>query len=64
MNHRDQEYVENRLMDTSRFVEAAGRMKQAGYGELANDVILATADFNDKLREIRRQLNREIVRRR
>lgn len=61
MNFRDQEYVENRLLDSSNYVEAAGRLRQCGMPELADQVIAATQEHNDKMREIRTEMNKRAV---
>lgn len=62
MNFRDQEYIENRLMDTSNYVEAVGRLRQCGHDDLADEVMRETQEHTDKMRVIRSKINQRAVR--
>jgi hypothetical protein len=62
MNFRDQEYIENRLLDSSNYVEAAGRLRQCGHDDLADEVIRETQEHNDKMRVIRSKISQRAVR--
>jgi hypothetical protein len=56
MTQRDYEYIENRLYDAGRSVEAAGRLAEAGHPDLANHVMAAAQAYLDELRDVRAEL--------
>jgi hypothetical protein len=56
LSYRDQEYIENRLMDAGPAAEACGRLRQVGRADLAEEVMWASRHYVDRLRRVRNKL--------
>lgn len=54
MNRRDKEYIVKRLNDPARpAVEAAGRLRQTGFNEEANQILRATRIYTQICRAVK-----------
>jgi hypothetical protein len=56
MGIRDQEYIENRLLDPGPAPEACERLRKVGRADLADEVAWAARNYVDRLRNVRARL--------
>jgi hypothetical protein len=56
LSYRDQEYIENRLMNAGPAPETCERLRKLGRADLADEVAWAARDYMDRLRNVRAKL--------